>query len=454
MPNNIQNGECCTPAGCMTIVDGITSTDGSSSEDGGEIVKVLCNNEHCPTSGLMHRQCFDQWEASVLHYLRSCGRARSWSERQRSQNLWTKKGYDLAFKACGCLCGRGHLRKDCEWQPKKPLEVAAAVVVGENEQKNKQQRRKSATTIVKVGLQQQQQAVNVKPSSSAAQMMMNNQIRHRANSLSSTGSTTSSSGSSSPPEAVNSSSSSSAGASSAPVFVLSNNKNKRTSNDRERRGSGNSGLFVHRANFSSFNALPRHKLNSYHIKMEDEGSYGNDDIRCFILSNLATAKMSKTFCVVCQNAMQIYDRYPLIDGTFFLAPKQYSKACIPVTSEGRQQYLSAVCMSCLEGWTCTLRCRSCRTPWNGGSFILGTLYSYDVFAGTPCCPERLRCNQCNGLVVQPEQRFQNFSQYSRDLSCPHCASHDHHFVKPLPSVFQLFRSSGRDQHAIATPPTI
>ena len=65
--------------------------------------------------------------------------------------------------------------------------------------------------------------------------------------------------------------------------------------------------------------------------MEDEGSYGNDDIRCFILSNLATAKMSKTFCVVCQSAMQIYDRYPLIDGTFFLSPKQYSKACIPVS---------------------------------------------------------------------------------------------------------------------------
>ncbi len=95
MPNNIQSGECCTPAGCMTIVDGITTT--TDSEDG-DVVKVLCNNEHCPTSGLMHRQCFDQWEASVLHYLRSCGRARSWSERQRSQNLWTKKGYDLAFK--------------------------------------------------------------------------------------------------------------------------------------------------------------------------------------------------------------------------------------------------------------------------------------------------------------------------------------------------------------------
>ena len=65
-------------------------------------------------------------------------------------------------------------------------------------------------------------------------------------------------------------------------------------------------------------------------QMEDEGSYGNDDIRCFILSNLAMAKMSRTMCVVCTEPMAIYDRYPLVDGTFFLSPKQYSKACIPV----------------------------------------------------------------------------------------------------------------------------
>lgn len=97
MPNTLQNGECCTPAGCMSIVDGITANDFQDAAEC-DVVKVLCNNEHCPTSGLMHRQCFDQWEASILHYLRSCGRARSWSERQRCQNLWTKKGYDLAFK--------------------------------------------------------------------------------------------------------------------------------------------------------------------------------------------------------------------------------------------------------------------------------------------------------------------------------------------------------------------
>jgi len=53
----------------------------------------------------------------VLTYLKTCGRARSWSERQRHQNLWTKKGYDLAFKACSCKCGRGHLKKDLDWSP-------------------------------------------------------------------------------------------------------------------------------------------------------------------------------------------------------------------------------------------------------------------------------------------------------------------------------------------------
>ncbi len=102
MPNHngvVRVVECCTPAGCLSVAAG----EGSEivvvgGEDVAGVVKVLCNNEQCNISGLMHRQCFDQWESSILHYLRSCGRARSWSERQRCQNLWTKKGYDLAFK--------------------------------------------------------------------------------------------------------------------------------------------------------------------------------------------------------------------------------------------------------------------------------------------------------------------------------------------------------------------
>lgn len=74
----------------------------------------------------MHKECFDIWEQTVLTYLKSCGRARSWSEKQRLQNLWTKRGYDLAFKACSCKCGKGHLRKDLDWIP-PPRTVPIAI---------------------------------------------------------------------------------------------------------------------------------------------------------------------------------------------------------------------------------------------------------------------------------------------------------------------------------------
>ena len=47
---------------------------------------------------VLRRECFDQWQSNVLAYLKSSGRARSWSEKQRLQNLWTKRGYDLAYK--------------------------------------------------------------------------------------------------------------------------------------------------------------------------------------------------------------------------------------------------------------------------------------------------------------------------------------------------------------------
>ena len=62
----------------------------------------------------MHSECFDQFEESVLQYLKLSGRARSWSEKQRRQNIWSKRGYDLAFKACLCKCKKGYLKKDLD----------------------------------------------------------------------------------------------------------------------------------------------------------------------------------------------------------------------------------------------------------------------------------------------------------------------------------------------------
>jgi headcase protein len=105
---------CCVPNGeCLRSAD----NGYILPSDIPDAVRVICNNESCTAGQYMHRKCFEAWEQTVLSYLKSIGRARSWSEKQRQQNLWTKKGYDLVFKACGCKCGRGHLKKDLDWIP-------------------------------------------------------------------------------------------------------------------------------------------------------------------------------------------------------------------------------------------------------------------------------------------------------------------------------------------------
>lgn len=201
--------------------------------------------------------------------------------------------------------------------------------------------------------------------------------------------------------------------------------------DRSRHDSGGS-IFKHRSDYSSFNVLPKHKVNSYHIKMEDECSIGNDETRIFILSSYASNKMNRVPCVLCKHVMPIFDRYPLIDGTFFLSPRQHSNSCIKVKCEGKTSYMTAVCMGCLEGWTGNgIVCRFCLKPWTGGHLILGTMYSYDIFAAMPCCQKRFQCNTCGQLVCHPEQPFNFFSDYSQMVSCPQCGTQEYHFAKPL-----------------------
>jgi hypothetical protein len=77
---------CCLPAGCPRYYD-----DPISLNDPADCVRVVCTNERCREGQWMHADCFQDWEDYILNFLRSCGRARSWSEKQRHQNLWTKK---------------------------------------------------------------------------------------------------------------------------------------------------------------------------------------------------------------------------------------------------------------------------------------------------------------------------------------------------------------------------
>lgn len=80
--------------------------------------------------------------------------------------------------------------------------------------------------------------------------------------------------------------------------------------------------------FKTFNV----GLHCWLFQMEDEGNHGNDETRLFILSSLAQHHKSRINCVLCEDSMLVFDRYPLVDGTFFLSPKRHTPDCIEVNA--------------------------------------------------------------------------------------------------------------------------
>ncbi|KAF7407943.1 hypothetical protein HZH66_002480 [Vespula vulgaris] len=272
--NNINNGinnnqgttRCCTPTGECLRSDSLIRMNALH-----DTVKVICNNENCPVGQFMHRECFDAWEQTILTYLKSCGRARSWSERQRHQNLWTKKGYDLAFKACGCRCGRGHLKKDLDWMP-PGLGNAAGNRHDENEAKKKKRRNRQntrPTLAVSAGPPNHSSHVVSANGRGTTEAQLIESGRGRAGSLSS------STGSSSPPAT----SEPSVSPLHQPQAIVKKKSKVDFFADRARQSCGANGIFSRRLDFSAFNSLPRTKLNSYHIKMSsiEFDTYSRDE---------------------------------------------------------------------------------------------------------------------------------------------------------------------------------
>lgn len=419
--------KCCVPLTCTSEGELINPNEPEKA------VRVYCNNENCTYSDWMHKDCFDEWEETVLSYLRSCGRARSWSEKQRMQNLWTKKGYDLAFKACDCKCGRGHIRKDLDYfAPPTPT-----VVDNKNKKKPKKKNDKPAPVVSnsKGG-----HGTNTAPHNNNNNMSFsapinttnvnNNHIfttqRSRTDSVSSSGSLPHSSGS------VGSSSPTP----SSPIVNGNNNpplfpKSPKYGSDVHQFNANTS--FHRRHDLSAFSFLPKHKQNPYHIKMDDDG---NDDTRNFVLSHLTSYKVSALSCVICKNDLPVFDRYPMVDGTFFLSPQAYGDGVVQVISEGRLQFINAVCVQCLERGS-DMKCVSCKNAWDGSALQLGTMYTYDIFAATPCCQKRLTCKQCRRAVVDVSTGLTFYSQYSRMIACPYCKAYDFHFIRPLCETFNV-----------------
>lgn len=47
-------------------------------------------------------------------------------------------------------------------------------------------------------------------------------------------------------------------------------------------------------------------------------------------------------------------------------------------------HLYAICVDCLEG-VHKIVCIKCKSRWDGSWHQLGTLYTYDILAASPCC---------------------------------------------------------------------
>jgi hypothetical protein len=225
-------------------------------------------------------------------------------------------------------------------------------------------------------------------------------------------------------------------------------------------------IFQKRDDWSIINKLPVNKQNTIHMRLEDEGPFGNDEIRCFVLSHFSSLGIKELSCVFCDCNLIIYDRFPLIDGTLFLSPFIYdSKKAISTQlpnktlqqnsqiqqyqthkqsdvylQKEKSQYIYAICLKCLmQEKDHEIKCKNCSKSWQtmgGNSLQIGTLYKYDIFAAFPCCQSRLNCNNCKSHIMNIDSDTVHFfSSYTDEKECEVCKKKDYHFIKPLNDIF-------------------
>ncbi|XP_077568038.1 headcase protein homolog isoform X2 [Stigmatopora nigra] len=181
--------------------------------------------------------------------------------------------------------------------------------------------------------------------------------------------------------------------------------------------------------------IPRHKLNTYHVRMEDDAQVGQgEELRRFILSTLSASQRNVVNCALCHRVLPVFEQFPLVDGTMFLSPSRHDEIeyDVPCHLQGRLMHLYAICVDCLEG-VHKIVCIKCKSRWDGSWHQLGTMYTYDILAASPCCQARLNCKHCGKPVVDVRIGMQYFSEYSNVQQCPHCGNLDYHFVKPFSS---------------------
>ncbi|KAL3979542.1 membrane-associated phosphatidylinositol transfer protein [Sarotherodon galilaeus] len=510
--------QCATPLGC--------SLSRAIDLEKDDCQRVVCNSELCPYGNWMHLQCFYEWESSILVQFNCIGRARSWNEKQCRQNMWTKKGYDLAFRFCSCRCGQGHLKKDTDWYQVKRMQ---------DERKKKSSERSSGRTGSSGGASGSADGFFEEPKKSkplggavggaklanraSSQEMPRRQSVDRQNSTERGGAAGGLGGGGyaiggplplgppqkspcdspgqSPPTGFTFSPTAAVGSGGggtgmrgsrqlgeffkSAVHMDAQRKHLLVGGSLGRSGgcslgasggaaggphldagsvlplqlsftlplhhrltSGSVGdgshphpvQFLRRLDLSELlTHIPRHKLNTYHVRMEDDAQAGQgEELRRFILSALSASQRNVVNCALCHRALPVFEQFPLVDGTLFLSPSRHDEIeyDVPCHLQGRLMHLYAICVDCLEG-VHKIVCIKCKSRWDGSWHQLGTMYTYDILAASPCCQARLNCKHCGKPVVDVRVGMQYFSEYSNVQQCPHCGNLDYHFVKPFSS---------------------
>lgn len=193
-------------------------------------------------------------------------------------------------------------------------------------------------------------------------------------------------------------------------------------------------IFERRENYADMlKFIPRWKLNGYQVKMEDDCPQGNDDTRCLILTTLGDHKMTEVMCLICHNSMLVYDRYPLIDGTFFVSPVNHGNTGVSVKHDHHDRFLHAICCRCLE-YSSLVKCKKCGSSgwFKGNCLQLGTLYTYDVLAAFLCCPPS--CGKCEAKFPLEVWINRPYSCFTQSLPCAQCGHVDLHFIRPIEQI--------------------
>ncbi|TNN60641.1 Headcase [Liparis tanakae] len=481
-------GQCATPLGCSLARPIDLEKD--------DYQRVLCNSELCPHGNWMHLQCFYEWESSILVQFNCIGRARSWNEKQCRQNMWTKKGYDLAFRFCSCRCGQGHLKKDTDWYQvrrlhdvckKKPTERSrngssgGAAGPGGDGLFDEPKRSKPPGAVGKLPHGQDlPRRLSLDRQNSTERGAAGGAFSLGAPQKSPCGSP----GQSPPtgfPFSPTAGGPGSRGSRRLGEFFKSavhmdpHRKHLLVAGALSRGGGCSMGAsggdpgsgvplplafnlplhqrlasggaagdgahshpvqFLRRLDLSELlTHVPRHKLNTYHVRMEDDAQAGQgEELRRFILSALSASQRNLVNCALCHRALPVFEQFPLVDGTLFLSPSRHDEIeyDVPCHLQGRLMHLYAICVDCLEG-VHKIVCIKCKSRWDGSWHQLGTMYTYDILAASPCCQARLNCKHCGKPVVDVRVGMQYFSEYSNVQQCPHCGNLDYHFVKPFSS---------------------